>query len=134
MNKYEQLVLEFHELYDCPINQPLSSELLTLRKRLLQEELDEFKVEVDSIISKLDKGEKVDRDSYIKMIHELADIQYVLSGFAVSFGIDLEQIFELIHKSNLSKLGEDGKPIKRADGKILKGPNFHLPKYDSIKW
>lgn len=55
---------------------------------------------------------------------ELADLLYVTYGTAVAFGIDLDKVFNEVHKSNMSKVGEDGKPIFRADGKVLKGPNY----------
>ena len=55
---------------------------------------------------------------------ELADLLYVTYGTAVAFGIDLDAVFEEVHLSNMSKVGKDGKPILREDGKILKGPNY----------
>lgn len=58
------------------------------------------------------------------LLKELADLDYVTAGTAVTFGWDFDEAGKRVHKSNMSKLGEDGKPIRRADGKILKGPNY----------
>lgn len=55
---------------------------------------------------------------------ELADLRYVTDGAAVALGLPLDEAFEVVHESNMSKLGEDGKPIKNEDGKALKGPNY----------
>ncbi len=134
MNKYEEQVKECHTALEVAIGEDFSVDLLKLRKRLLEEELSELNVEIDSAIEAISSGKKVDRDLYLKMVKELADLQYVLSGFAVSFGIDLQEIFDLVHESNMSKLDDNGKPIKREDGKFLKGPNYHLPKFDNIKY
>jgi len=58
---------------------------------------------------------------------ELADVVVVTYGTADVLGIDLDKAFDLVHESNMSKLGEDGKPIRREDGKVLKGPNYKAP-------
>ena len=55
---------------------------------------------------------------------ELADLLYVVYGAGANFGLPMDSVFDAVHNSNMSKLGEDGKPIKREDGKILKGPNY----------
>ena len=57
----------------------------------------------------------------------LTDILYVTYGAGHAFGIDLDKCFQEVHASNMSKLGDDGKPIYREDGKVLKGPNFFEP-------
>ena len=62
----------------------------------------------------------------------LTDILYVVYGTGHSYGIDLDECFQEVHSSNMSKLGEDGKPIRRDDGKILKGPNYFAPDLESI--
>jgi predicted HAD superfamily Cof-like phosphohydrolase len=61
------------------------------------------------------------------LLKEDADLLYVLWQRAVTFGWDLQTAFNRVHASNMSKLGEDGKPIRREDGKILKGPNYFVP-------
>ena len=60
-------------------------------------------------------------------LKELADLVYVCFQFAASQEWDLDEAMRRVHKSNMSKLGEDGKPIYRADGKVLKGPNYKKP-------
>lgn len=62
-----------------------------------------------------------------KILDAICDSIYVLIGLALKMGFDLDGAFREVHRSNMSKLGEDGKPIKREDGKILKGPNFTPP-------
>lgn len=61
------------------------------------------------------------------MLKELADLTYVIHQMAACFGWDLQTAYNRVHGSNMSKLGEDGKPIHREDGKILKGPNYYEP-------
>ncbi len=134
MNKYETQVKECHQALEVAIGEDFSVNLLELRKRLLEEELAELNVEIDSAVDNLKNGKKVDRELYLRMVKELADLQYVVSGFAVSFGIDLQEIFDLVHESNMSKLDDNGKPLKREDGKFLKGPNYHPPKFGNIKY
>jgi predicted HAD superfamily Cof-like phosphohydrolase len=65
-----------------------------------------------------------------KLTKELADLLYIVYGTAVTFGLPLEEVFTEVHRSNMSKLGADGKPLYRADGKVLKGPNYQEPDLD----
>ena len=65
--------------------------------------------------------------TYEKELKELADLVYVCFQYAENMNWDLEEAFHRVHESNLSKLGLDGKPIRRRDGKILKGPNYEPP-------
>jgi len=65
-------------------------------------------------------------------LKELADLVYVCYQYAANMGWDLDRALKLVHKSNLSKLDEDGKPIRREDGKILKGPNYKKPNLHSL--
>lgn len=60
-------------------------------------------------------------------LKELADLVYVCAQYAENMNWDLEQALRRVHKSNMSKLNSDGKPVKRADGKVLKGPNYQPP-------
>ena len=64
---------------------------------------------------------------YVEQLKELADLVYVCYQFAANQDWDLDEAFKRVHESNMSKLGEDGKPIYRADGKVLKGPNYQPP-------
>lgn len=61
------------------------------------------------------------------LLKELADLVYVTYGYAATFGWDLDEAVRRVHASNMSKLGEDGQPIFREDGKVLKGPNYQEP-------
>ena len=85
-----------------------------LRCDLIEEELSEFK---DAVKNK-DLKEAADA---------LTDILYVTYGAGVAFGIDLNKCFDEVQKSNMSKLGSDGKPIYDKNGKVQKGPNYFKP-------
>ena len=96
-------------------------ETMDLRIDLIQEELGELK---DAI---------VDGDgTLVDVADALSDLLYVVYGAGHSFGINLDNCFTEVHRSNMSKLSEDGKPIYREDGKVLKGPNFSEPDLTSI--
>ena len=126
MNKYEEQVKQFHELMEMEIDAPYTPELLALRQKLINEEVAELNIEINSLISELQKTGTVQKQIKLQMYKELADLQYVLSGMVVALGIPMEEVFARVHKSNLSKL-VNGKPLKREDGKVLKGPNYHKP-------
>ena len=85
-----------------------------LRISLIEEELDELKY----AIKQNDINEVADA---------LTDILYVTYGAGHAFGINLDECFKEVQKSNMSKLGKDGKPIYNKDGKVMKGPNFFKP-------
>lgn len=71
-------------------------------------------------------------ESEEEQLKELSDLVYVCFQFAASQEWDLDEALSRVHKSNLSKLDEDGKPIYREDGKVLKGPNYAPPKLDDL--
>ena len=100
-----------------------NDETMELRIDLIEEELGEFK---DAILSA--DGTLVD------VADALSDLLYVVYGAGHSFGIDLDKCFAEVHRSNMSKLGEDGKPIYREDGKVLKGPNFSEPDLERVMY
>ena len=127
MTKYEEKVQNFHEVMNLPINTSFNIELLKLRKRLIKEETEELFAEIDATIAQIQEKGQIQRPTFENMCKEMADVQYALSGMAVSFGLPLETAFDATHDSNMSKLGPDGKPIYREDGKITKGPNYHKP-------
>ena len=62
-----------------------------------------------------------------ELLKELSDLLYVVFGMAVTFDLPIAEAFLRVHESNMSKLGEDGKPLYREDGKVLKGPNYKAP-------
>ena len=113
-------VREFHETYGLPVKaSPDISDPKTndLRVNLLAEELEELK-------------EALAAGDVVEVLDALTDLQYVLDGAYLSFGLHdvKDAAFAEVQRSNMSKLGEDGKPIRReSDGKILKGPNFFEP-------
>ncbi len=113
-------VQEFHETYGLPVHDDINlscEQTKQLRINLLQEELNELK-------------EALDNDDPQETLDALIDLQYVLDGAFLSFGMQaLKEIaFDEVHRSNMSKLGADGKPIRReGDGKVMKGPNYFAP-------
>ena len=88
--------------------------IVQLRCDLIQEELEELKQAI------IDKDLKEVADA-------LTDILYVTYGAGHAFGIDLDKCFDEVQKSNMSKLGADGKPIYNESGKVMKGPNYFKP-------
>lgn len=131
MNKYEELVKECHQAMELSINDSYSTPLLKLRQRLINEEISELNFEIDTLIAELENKGSVNKETILRMFKELADVQYVISGMVVSLGIPMEEVFRRVHESNMSKL-VDGKPLKRADGKFLKGPNYKKPVLDDL--
>ncbi len=113
-------VKKFHETYGLPVkDEPHITDEKTnlLRINLLQEELDEL-------------SEALANNDIVEVLDALTDLQYVLDGAYLSFGLHglKEAAFNEVQRSNMSKLGEDGNPIVReSDGKIMKGPNYSAP-------
>ena len=90
-----------------------------LRKDLIEEELDELILAIDN-------------QDMVEVADALTDLLYVVYGAGHAFGIDLDECFKEVHRSNLSKLGEDFKPIKREDGKVLKPDTYSPPDLKSV--
>ena len=90
-----------------------------LRLELIAEELDELS---DAV---------ADRDM-IQIADALTDLLYVVYGAGHAFGLDLDECFQEVHASNMSKLGENGRPIYREDGKVMKGPGYFEPDLEGI--
>jgi predicted HAD superfamily Cof-like phosphohydrolase len=130
----EHYIKEFHKAFKVAIEQNPKVELLKLRKTLIAEEIKELFAEIDSIIGKLERGEKVSKSEYAKALKEMADVQVVLSGTAVSIKQfkQFRKAFIRVHRSNMSKLDAKGKPIYREDGKVLKGPNYRAPELSDL--
>lgn len=83
---------------------------------------------VDLIAEELEELENAIRErNLVEVGDALVDLLYVIYGAGHSFGINLDECFLEVHRSNMSKLGEDGRPIYREDGKVLKGPNYFPP-------
>jgi predicted HAD superfamily Cof-like phosphohydrolase len=86
----------------------------TLRYDLINEEMSEFKAALDN-------------KDLLEVADALTDILYVTYGAGHAFGIDLDKCFEEVQNSNMSKLGDDGKPIYNEQGKVMKGPKYFKP-------
>lgn len=79
------------------------------------------------LLVKEEYAEVLEAETAEDLLKELADLAYVTFGFAAEFGWDLDEALRRVHASNMSKLGDDGNPIYREDGKVLKGPNYEPP-------
>lgn len=132
MNDYERKVRAFHLAFDIGVDKPLTPDLLAFRKKLIGEEVEELYAEIDKAKAELEAAGHVSRDTLCAMMKELADVQYILSGMIVTFGLPADRVFDRVHQSNMSKLGDDGKPVRREDGKVMKGPNYRPPVLDDL--
>ena len=91
-----------------------SEKVVKLRYDLIKEELDEF-------------AQAIKNKDIVEVADSLTDILYVTYGAGIAFGIDLDKCFDEVQRSNMSKLGEDGKPIYNENGKVMKGPKYFEP-------
>ncbi|CAL2105369.1 Predicted phosphohydrolase, Cof family, HAD superfamily [Tenacibaculum sp. 190524A02b] len=118
-------VHEFHEAFGLGIKkQPtahIGKDRNLLRYNLMKEENEEYL-------------EAAENNDLIEVADALGDMLYILCGTIIEHGMQhkIEEVFNEIQRSNMSKLGEDGKPIYREDGKVLKGPNYFKPDIKSI--
>ena len=86
------------------------------------------KLRIDLIKEELEELTEAMQDkNLLEVADALTDILYVTYGAGHAFGIDLDKCFEEVQNSNMSKLGEDGKPIYNESGKVMKGPNYFKP-------
>ena len=126
--KPSQAVHEFHTIFGIPKATPTDEQSVGFRMRLIAEEYKEV-IEAAGCVEV--QGWPVvnmsDRCATAHLLKELADLAYVIYGTAEAFGWDLDEAVKRVHESNMSKLGSDGKPIYREDGKVLKGPNYKEP-------
>ena len=97
----------------------MSGEVRGTQKSLIDEEWSEF-------------HEAYHHEPEENQLNELADLVYVCFQFAASQEWDLDEAMRRVHRANMSKLGEDGKPIYRGDGKVLKGPNFKKAEFTDL--
>lgn len=118
-----EMVKEFREAFGKENEYTL--EKVEHQLTLIEEEADELWHEVNQIDSSGFLFQKdIDKERLTK---ELCDLIYVCYDFAIALELPVNEAFRRVHQSNLSKLGEDGKPIYREDGKVLKGPNYQKP-------
>jgi len=117
-HRVAELVREFHLAYGLPVADLPSADLpdgeVALRQDLIDEEVCELR-------------EAAAAGDLIGVADALADIVYVAYGTALVYGIDLDAVLDEVHASNMTKLGADGRPVRRADGKVLKGPDYRPP-------
>ena len=115
----------FHEVYKLNYKESpttnIGSDKIELRFNLMDEENKEY----------LDAAKNND---LIEVDDALGDMLYILCGTIIEHGMQdkIEEVFDEIQKSNLSKLGENGKPIYRKDGKVMKGPNYFKPDISKV--
>ena len=118
-------VHEFHEAFGLGIKHnpvaKLDENKLKLRFNLMAEENEEY---LEAAVN----------DDLIEVADALGDMLYILCGTILEHGMQykIEEVFNEIQRSNMSKLGANGKPIYREDGKVMKGPNYFKPKIDEI--
>ena len=118
-------VTKFHKAFGIGLefkpNANLPSEITELRYKLMKEENEEYL-------------EAVKSNDLIEIADALGDMLYILCGTIISHGFQnkIEELFDEIQRSNMSKLGSDGKPIYREDGKVLKGPHYFKPNIEKI--
>ena len=108
--------------------QVLNSNQLQVRSRQRNLITEEFKEFLEAEATLYLSSSKVREDC----LKELADLVYVCYQYAVNMGWDLDEAMHRVHESNMSKLDEDGNPIYRDDGKVLKGPNYKPPNLEDL--
>ena len=115
-------VKDFHDTFGLSYNDSptvdLEKKIIELRYNLMKEENEEY----------IEAARKKD---IIEVADALGDMLYILCGTIIEHGMSdiIEDVFDEIQKSNMSKLGADGKPIYREDGKVMKGPNYFKPNF-----
>lgn len=125
-NVRETYVTDFQVAMGQDVDAPMSIDLLQLRMDLIKEEVKELDIEVGAICYQMSKSKEPKPEQLENMMKELVDVMYVVSGFAVTFGIPVQPAFVRVHQSNMTKL-VDGKAMLREDGKVIKGPNYIKP-------
>ena len=100
-----------------------------IKQQLWDLQLDLIEEEVGELFEAADRlfNEPNNQDLQIAFVKELSDSVFVHYQLAAAFNIDLDEAMSLVYKSNMSKLDDNGKPIYRTDGKVLKGPNYQAP-------
>ena len=124
MTNFER-VKKFMETFGQEIREKASfpnDKVSSLRYDLIKEELNELR-------------EAIDKKDLKEVADALTDILYVTYGAGHAFGINLDRCFEEVQNSNMSKLGDDGKPIYNDKGKVIKGPNYFKPNLNKfVAW
>jgi predicted HAD superfamily Cof-like phosphohydrolase len=113
----------FHEAFGLPVRDRPTADIppeeAQLRQALLDEEVDELRAAVAA-------------GDVVGIADALADIVYIACGTAHAYGVDLDAAVTEVHRSNMTKLGADGRPVYRDDGKVLKGPSYEPPRLAAV--
>ena len=128
----EDSLTEFHSAFGHPVNEKMTVDSLELRRSLISEEYQELMQEISSICLDLSRGKTPPIERRANLLKELCDLQYVISGMAVALGLPLQVAFNRVHASNMSKLDNEGNPVYREDGKVMKGPNYRPPNLEDL--
>ncbi len=111
-------VAQFHDTFGLPLRSSptaaVGNDEVALRLALIEEEVGELR-------------DAAAAGDLTAIADALADIVYIAYGSAHVYGIDLDAVLDEVHASNMTKLGADGRPVRRSDGKILKGPGYRAP-------
>ena len=125
MKKQLNAVKDFHDTFGLNYNDSptvdLEKKIIELRFNLMKEENEEY---IEAARNK----------DIVEVADALGDMLYILCGTIIEHGMSdiIEDVFDEIQKSNMSKLGADGKPIYREDGKVMKGPNYFKPNFSKF--
>jgi len=125
MKKQIEAVKLFHESFGLGVSEApkadLGENVKLLRYNLMKEENEEYL-------------EAVQNNDIVEIADALGDMLYILCGTIIEHGLQhkIEEVFDEIQRSNMSKLGKDGKPIYREDGKVMKGPGYFKPDFSKI--
>lgn len=125
-----EMVKEFNN--SMGVKRGLDASNIHLRMDLIAEEFTEVNDEVYYFDEDVGAEELLPNIRKSDLAKELADLLYVVYGAADCFDIDIDKVFKEVHKSNMSKLGDDGKPVYREDGKVMKGPNYQPVQLDFL--
>ena len=121
MTEQIEQVIEFYKAFNQPIGQGIYHNRAVLRNRILDEEVGEL---MDAVID----------DNRVEALDAIVDCMYILIGTAIELGIDhmLPAAFAEVHRSNMTKLDANGKPVYREDGKISKSELYEKPDLKTI--
>jgi predicted HAD superfamily Cof-like phosphohydrolase len=123
-------LLDFQDAFELEgtyWSSPTAKKVLLLWGTLIDEEYKECNEAIIDMVVRIERGEHPTREQAEHLLKEVADLRYVAGGLAVALGMDLDAADAAVHESNMSKLGADGRPVRRDDGKVLKGPNYLAP-------
>ena len=127
----ELKVKEFHKKFDLDVDSQPRESLLSLRSKLILEEANEVSEVLNEMSMSVIQGKPVTKEQTEHLLKELADLQYVLSGTVVALGNiktdNFDAAINLVHKSNMSKLDNDGNVVYDSKGKVLKSNNYKEP-------